>query len=59
MSNPEFAFAAADYYQLDDLLTTEERRLREEVRAVAEARFLPVISQHDRHGTFPHPPLPG
>lgn len=53
MSNPEFAFAAADFYQLDDLLTTEERRLREEVRAWVEARFLPVIAQHYRDGTFP------
>ncbi len=43
----------SDFYQLDDLLTADERRLRDEVRAWVDARFLPVIATHYRAGTFP------
>ncbi|MGI8437068.1 MAG: acyl-CoA dehydrogenase family protein [Chthoniobacterales bacterium] len=47
------AFEAADFYQLDDLLTPEECRLRDDLRAWVDRRFLPVIVQHYRDGTFP------
>jgi glutaryl-CoA dehydrogenase len=46
-------FDAVDFYQLDELLTAEECRLRDEVRRWVEERFLPVIGQHYRAGTFP------
>jgi glutaryl-CoA dehydrogenase len=46
-------FEAADFYQLDELLTTEERRLRDNVRDWVQTRFLPVVAQHYRDGTFP------
>ncbi|CAN5585399.1 acyl-CoA dehydrogenase [soil metagenome] len=47
------SFEAPDFYQLDELLTAEERQLRERVRAWVEERFLPVVVQHHRDGTFP------
>lgn len=53
MSDLASTYDAADFYQLDDLLTAEELRLRERVRAWVEERFLPVVRQHYRDGTFP------
>jgi glutaryl-CoA dehydrogenase len=47
------SFEAADFYQLDDLLTVEERDLRARVRAWVQERFLPVVTEHYRAGTFP------
>ncbi|MGH8162799.1 MAG: acyl-CoA dehydrogenase family protein [Rhodanobacteraceae bacterium] len=46
-------FAAADFLQLDDLLTAEERDIRDRVRDWVARRFLPVVAQHYRDGTFP------
>ncbi len=53
MSNSSDDYAAPDFYQLDDLLTDEERRLRESVRHWVQERFLPVVVQHYHDGTFP------
>ncbi len=53
MSEREASFSGTDFYQLDDLLTADERRLRGAVRAWVEARFLPVVATHYRAGTFP------
>ncbi len=46
-------FQAADFYQLDELLTAAERKLRDEVRQWVQTRFLPIVAQHYRDGTFP------
>jgi glutaryl-CoA dehydrogenase len=46
-------FEAVDFYELDELLTEEERGVRDRVRQWVEERFLPVIAQHYRDGTFP------
>jgi glutaryl-CoA dehydrogenase len=46
-------FEAADFYQIDELLTAEERGLRDDVRDWVQTRFLPVVAQHYRDGTFP------
>lgn len=46
-------FEAADFYQLDELLTPEERELRDRVRRWVDTRFLPVVVEHYRAGTFP------
>jgi glutaryl-CoA dehydrogenase len=46
-------FEAADFYNLEELLTAEERQLRDSVRQWVQARFLPVVAQHYRDGTFP------
>lgn len=46
-------FEAADFYNLDELLTQEERAIRDRVRRWVQDRFLPVVVQHYRAGTFP------
>jgi glutaryl-CoA dehydrogenase len=46
-------FEAVDFYQLDELLNPEERALRDRVRDWVDTRFLPVVVQHYRAGTFP------
>jgi glutaryl-CoA dehydrogenase len=46
-------FEAADFYNLEELLTAEERRIRDDVRTWVDARFLPIVAQHYRDGTFP------
>ena len=47
------AYAAVDFYDADDLLTEEERIVRDTVRAFVEEEILPRISKHFREGTFP------
>lgn len=46
-------FEAPDFYNLEDLLTADERRIRDAVRQWVQKRFLPVVTQHYRAGTFP------
>jgi glutaryl-CoA dehydrogenase len=46
-------FEAVDFYNLDELLTADERRRRDAVRRWVQERFLPVVTQHYRDGTFP------
>jgi glutaryl-CoA dehydrogenase len=46
-------FEAVDFYQLDDLLTSEERQIRDRVRHWVEESFLPTVTRHYREGTFP------
>lgn len=46
-------FEQLDYLQIDDLLTEEERMVRETVRAFVQEQVLPIIVEHARAGTFP------
>jgi len=46
-------FEAADFYHLDELLTADERRIRDAVRHWVQERFLPIVARHYRDGTFP------
>ena len=46
-------FEAVDFYNLEELLTEDERRKRDAVRRWVQERFLPVVVQHYRDGTFP------
>jgi glutaryl-CoA dehydrogenase len=46
-------FHGVDYYGFDELLTEEQRMMRDAVRDWVEAKFLPVVIQHHRDGTFP------
>ncbi|PKL75561.1 MAG: acyl-CoA dehydrogenase [Candidatus Melainabacteria bacterium HGW-Melainabacteria-1] len=48
----------ADFYQLDDLLTEDERMVRDTVRSFVEEQYLPIITDHYRNGTFPHEIIP-
>ena len=51
-------FESPDFFRLDDLLTPEERHLRDCVRAFVTDRFLPVAVEHYRAGTLPLDLLP-
>jgi glutaryl-CoA dehydrogenase len=53
MDNPMPTFEAVDFYHLDELLMVDERRLRDAVRDWVQQRFLPIVAQHYRDGTFP------
>jgi glutaryl-CoA dehydrogenase len=44
---------ATDFYDINDLLTDDERLVRDNVRALVSSKVLPTISQHYEAGTFP------
>ncbi len=46
-------FRGVDYYGIDELLSEEQRMMRDAVRDWVEAKFLPGVSQHHRDSTFP------
>ena len=52
------AYAALDYYVLDDLFTHEERVVRDTVRELVSSRVMPGIGKHFSAGTFPHELVP-
>src|SRR2546428_12228624 len=51
-------FRGVDYYEIEDLLSEEERMVRDAVRDWVEAEFLPVVTEHHRAGTFPPELIP-
>src|SRR5437773_10342353 len=46
-------FRGVDYYGIEDLLSEDERMVRDAVRDWVESEFLPVVTEHHRAGTFP------
>ncbi|RMH67462.1 MAG: acyl-CoA dehydrogenase [Bacteroidetes bacterium] len=52
------AFEAPDYYALDDLLTEEEKVIRQRVREFVTREVLPVIEAHAQAMTFPRDLVP-
>jgi len=46
-------FEGVDFYHIDDLLSDEEKAIRDTVRAWADERVMPIIEKHYRDGTFP------
>ena len=46
-------FQGLDYYRLDDLLTDEQKMIRNTVRAWVEERVVPVMAHHYQEATFP------
>ncbi|MBI4577355.1 MAG: acyl-CoA dehydrogenase family protein [Planctomycetes bacterium] len=46
-------FRGVDYFDVDSLLSEEERLVRDSVRAFVDDRLLAVIERHYREGTFP------
>jgi glutaryl-CoA dehydrogenase len=46
-------FDGVDFYNLDELLTAQERHVRDSVRTWVQERYLPVVPRHFRDGTFP------
>src|SRR6185436_19454447 len=55
---PAMAYAALDYYALDELYTHEERMARDTVRELVSSRIMPTIGKHFSAGTFPHELVP-
>jgi glutaryl-CoA dehydrogenase len=47
-----------DYYVLDDLLTDEEREVRDKVRAFADAEVIPIINEYWENAEFPFELIP-
>jgi glutaryl-CoA dehydrogenase len=47
-----------DYFDLDGLLTEEQRMVRDTVRDFVEAEVLPIIEEHNQAMTFPHHLVP-
>ena len=52
------AYAALDYYGIDELFTHEERMVRDTVRELVSSRVMPSIGKHWAAGTFPHDLVP-
>jgi glutaryl-CoA dehydrogenase len=48
------AYAALDFYAIDELFTHEERMVRDTVRELVTTRVMPTIGKHWSAGTFPH-----
>ncbi len=42
-----------DYYAIDDLLSEDERAIRDTVRRFVEQEYLPLVRRHFEAGTFP------
>ena len=46
-------FRGVDYFGIEEQLSDEQRMIRDTVRDWVEARFLPIVTEHHRHETFP------
>lgn len=46
-------YEGLDFYNIDALLTEEERAIRDSVRAWVDDKIIPIIEGHARAGTFP------
>jgi glutaryl-CoA dehydrogenase len=57
-ADPGRAALAADYYHLDDLLSEQERALRDRIRAFSEAEVLPIINGYWERAEFPFELVP-
>lgn len=50
--------SATDLYNIDHLLSDEERMVRDTVRRFVQERVQPIIGQHFEDGTFPREIIP-
>jgi glutaryl-CoA dehydrogenase len=46
-------FKGTDYYNIEDLLSEEERMIRDTIRKFVDDKVLPLIEKHNRESTFP------
>jgi glutaryl-CoA dehydrogenase len=46
-------FQGVDFYNLNELLSEEERLVRDTIRDFVEDRVMPIIEKHNREATFP------
>ena len=47
------AFSGVDFYRIDDLLSDEERMVRDTVRRFVDERVIPIIDKHFEDAYFP------
>jgi glutaryl-CoA dehydrogenase len=53
MATSHGSFRGVDYYGIDELLTEEERLIRDTFRRFVDEELMPGIGRHFRDGTFP------
>lgn len=46
-------FQRVDYYEIEELLSEEERMARDTVQAFVDAEVIPIIDKYNREATFP------
>ncbi|MEO1338367.1 MAG: acyl-CoA dehydrogenase family protein, partial [Myxococcota bacterium] len=46
-------FHGTDLYRIDGLLSDEERLVRDNVASWVDQRWMPIVTEHYRNGTFP------
>src|SRR3954454_14779147 len=46
-------FSGVDYYGIDELLTEDERMVRDTFRRFVDEECMPIVAKHFRAGTFP------
>src|SRR5256885_7340888 len=51
-------FQGVDFYRIDDLLSDEERMVRDTVRRFVDERVVPIIDKHFEEATFPSELIP-
>lgn len=51
-------YSGVDFLSLDDLLTDQEKQVRESIRSFVSEKFMPVVSKHYEEGTFPFELVP-
>ncbi len=51
-------FKGVDFYRIDDLLSDEERMVRDTVRRFVDEKVIPVIDKHFEEATFPTDLIP-
>jgi glutaryl-CoA dehydrogenase len=51
-------FKGVDFFRIDDLLSDEERMVRDTVRRFVDERVVPIIDKHFEDGTFPQELVP-
>ncbi len=56
VTNPDYR--GVDFYKLDELLSEEERMVRDTVRDFTSEKVVPIIAEHARNGTFPNDLIP-
>ena len=49
---------SSDLFRLDELLSPDERAIRDTVARFVDREVLPTIGRHFRHGTFPREVVP-
>src|SRR4051812_1104265 len=51
-------YEGSDFYNIDSMLTSDERMVRDTVRQFVTKEIIPIIEKHDRDGTFPKNLIP-